>query len=625
MLRQHIYKRRNIWIWAACALALLALGAGGAQAMPQSNPPQASAKSGGASSRSNGSSILGSVTIDGQPLADVPIMVLSTGKGSGIGVSLGDSSRTTTTDEGGRFALENLKPGPYRVFPFWRGYIVASGVLDEDGRRVYYYPGDSATLRMVKGGVITGRVVDNAGVPMVQVPVRAVRLRDPQGRPGVSSVPPLARADSDLLTDDRGIYRIYGLEPGVYVVAAGGGFTAFTEGAYTSDAPTYYPGSVRASATEVTLAQGQELTGIDIAYQNFKGHSITGAVAGTIPSGSLLNAAIVMLAQPGTGTIQGMGIAIEINGARSFAINGVPDGKYNIAAVAGFGSKDMTLAPPRSIEVNGSDLGGVNLVLSPIPRVSGVAAVDTLAPDPKAQCKRGKGLRYCLISSTSSNADNDVFLGLETDGLSFDREALPDENGKFQIQLIGGPGRYHLDITLPDDELYVKSITIPPDSPGRAALDASAGFPVAVGQISNNLAVTLGEGAAGLSGRVVPSAPAAEIPARTAVALIPAEPGSEDDVLRYTQASVRADATFHIRNLPPGRYYVLARRITDQELSLQSLERPWWNREFRTKLHEEGEKTGTAIEFRPCQRTGDYTVRYAPPAPTAKTPPEKQP
>lgn len=584
---------------------------------------QAAAKPGQSQPRSKANSIQGSVTVDGLSLPDIQVIVSAAGKGNTGGIQVEGNSRTTSTDETGHFALENLSLGPYRLFPISRGYIASSGIVDDEGKRILYYPGDTPILRMVKGGVITGRVIDLGGVPMVQVPVRAMRLKDTQGRPASSANPPLLRGgSSDQTTDDRGVYRIYGLEPGTYVVSAGGGNSSFNHGPYDGDGPTYYPSSTRSSATEILLAQGQEIGGIDITYQSFKGHSVAGTVTGAIPPGSLMNAAIVVLSQAGAGTLQGIALAFEMDGTRAFTVNGVPDGKYNIAAIGGIGAKEISLAPPRPIAING-DMSGVNLTLTPISHISGTATVDVLAPDPKLQCRPGKGLAYCLMRGTSNASEDEVFASLEGGGISFEREAVPDEKGKFQLQLLGGPGRYHLDVILPDEELYIKSITIPPDVPGRVPLDASAGFAVAAGQ-SNNLSVVLGEGAAGLTGILVRSGPDPDNSGQLGVAVVPAEPGSEDDVLRYAQTTVRADGAFQLHNLSPGKYYLIARRIPDSELGTQDLQRPWWNREFRKKLYAEAEKNGKSIEFRPCQRVVDFVIQYTAPAPSSKKANEKQ-
>ena len=613
-------KQCSISMWAAsafalCATTLLASTSPGQDrtGKPEAVPP-----------RSARNSISGSVTVDGQALPDIPVLVVSTQDSNSNRLAFGDRTRRVTTDQAGRFSLNNLKPGLYRLVPALAGYVAASGVLDEDGNRIYYSPGDSATLRMAKGGVITGKVVDADGTPVTKAPVRSIRLRDQYGHPTASLTPAPDFTPKEIRTDDRGVYRLYGLEPGVYLVSAGGGMSSFVgrQEAYDADAPTYYPGSPRGTASEITVGPGQEVEGIDITYQSFGGHSITGSATGAVPAGSLLNAAFVVLSEATTGTIQQLTVALELKGAKNFVFTGVPDGKYNILAVAGFGSKDMTLAPPRPINVNGSDSIGMKLTLIPVPQVMGSVAVEPPSPvdDPKAQCKSSKGLKACLISANLKGSNSAIALGLLASGLSFDQDAVPDDSGKFQILLLGGPGRYHLDITLADQELYVKSVTMPPDSPGRAPLDGAAGFLAVAGQKLNNLAVTLGEGAAGLSGRVAPKSASVELPARVSVTLVPAEPGSEGNVLRYAQTLMRADSTFQFRNIAPGQYYVVARGVSDDEMIKQFAEPLWSSAELRNKLHDQARKSGALVEFRQCQQTAGYAVQYAPPvAPKADT------
>src|SRR5262249_35642057 len=88
------------------------------------------------------------------------------------------------------------------------------------------------------------------------------------------------------ITDDRGMYRFWGLQPGTYIVSAGRGAFGFSRGSltvYDDDSPTYYPSSTLGSATRLELVSGQELTGIDISYRGYTGHAVTGAAAGNTP------------------------------------------------------------------------------------------------------------------------------------------------------------------------------------------------------------------------------------------------------------------------------------------------------------------------------------------------------
>ena len=74
------------------------------------------------------------------------------------------------------------------------------------------------------------------------------------------------------MTDDRGYYRLYGLPPGSYVVAAGGPGQYFgSVNPFANDAPTYAPASTRDTAAEVMVRSDQEVTA-DIRYRGEPGH-----------------------------------------------------------------------------------------------------------------------------------------------------------------------------------------------------------------------------------------------------------------------------------------------------------------------------------------------------------------
>src|SRR5262249_18467902 len=137
----------------------------------------------------------------------------------------------------------------------------------------YHLPGDDVTIRVEKGGVITGRVTSVDGEPLVGLQVVARRVGE-AGRPPITFSNGLART---RLTDDRGIYRFWGLQPGVYVVSARPAPYLVTT-AYDDDSPTYYPSSTLGSADRIELDGGQELTGIDITYRGYSGHAVSGTV-----------------------------------------------------------------------------------------------------------------------------------------------------------------------------------------------------------------------------------------------------------------------------------------------------------------------------------------------------------
>src|SRR5207249_5960500 len=84
-------------------------------------------------------------------------------------------------------------------------------------------------------------------------------------------------------TDDRGVYRIYGLAMGTYVVAAGGGYNSpYNVNAYGTDAPTYAPSSTRDTATEISVRHGEETANVDIRYRDETGHAVSGIASSAV-------------------------------------------------------------------------------------------------------------------------------------------------------------------------------------------------------------------------------------------------------------------------------------------------------------------------------------------------------
>jgi protocatechuate 3,4-dioxygenase beta subunit len=129
--------------------------------------------------------------------------------------------RTTSTDAQGRFTIPGLNAGLYTLS------VAKPGMLDVifgQRRPGSGRPGtpiqinanqrlDDVALKMARGGVITGTVIDELGEPMFGVSVRALRFILRNG------VRTLTSAGSST-TDDRGMYRIAALLPGEYAVTA---------------------------------------------------------------------------------------------------------------------------------------------------------------------------------------------------------------------------------------------------------------------------------------------------------------------------------------------------------------------------------------------------------------------
>jgi len=140
---------------------------------------------------------------NGQPLAGALVQVRAAG-GNGPG-------QMVNTNREGEFRADGLDRGSYLVMPSLPTYTPQLRDL-ATLQSVTHHVGDSVTLTLIKGGVVTGAVTDMNGEPVVAVSVRVQMSRDANGRRVANGF------SVEKLTDDRGIYRVYGLLPGTYVV-----------------------------------------------------------------------------------------------------------------------------------------------------------------------------------------------------------------------------------------------------------------------------------------------------------------------------------------------------------------------------------------------------------------------
>ncbi len=172
------------------------------------------------------------------------------------------------TDENGRFRFAGVKAGRYTLAAIAPGFIApventfgarAKAITLADGENV-----ENQEITLKRGAVITGRVTNSSGKPLVDQQVGLTGI-DERGQPtrAVPGVSPYMYS-----TDDRGIYRIYGLPAGHYLVSAGfaqreGMIMMTSNRAYYQ--LTYHPDTTEQSkARVVEVSEGFEATGIDI-------------------------------------------------------------------------------------------------------------------------------------------------------------------------------------------------------------------------------------------------------------------------------------------------------------------------------------------------------------------------
>lgn len=283
----------------------------------------------------------------------------------------GEGGGMAQTDAEGRFEIANLPAGRYHVSVQRSGYVAQSF-----GQRAPNQPGtpieigegqvvETLHFALVRGGAISGRVVDEFGEPVSSAQVSAQRWAYLGGARRLVEAGAEGGADR---TDDQGQFRLYGLPPGEYYVMAtlrAFEFVPMNTAAPPAEgfAPTYYPGTSNvADARRLTVRAGQELPNVAFALTSARLGRILGRVATS--AGGPYVGGMLMVALRDDGVVRGG----MLSGAQVR-----PDGRFQTAPLAP-GAYTLTVQPMGNrgnpdaevarvdVTVNGEDVRDVHIV-----------------------------------------------------------------------------------------------------------------------------------------------------------------------------------------------------------------------------------------------------------------------
>jgi protocatechuate 3,4-dioxygenase beta subunit len=175
---------------------------------------------------------------------------------------------TAITDADGGYRLTPVPAGRYSIST--HSPLFVNTQIDHNGMNGRYVSVDAGeavedeNFALVRGGVITGRIIDTDGNPVISQAVTLIKVVD--GRFTQSFRPPDQQI---LLTDDRGVYRVYGVLPGSYKVTVGHpphvNRASLGGGRYSSYVQTFHPDTTdQSKASVVEVTPGGETTGVDI-------------------------------------------------------------------------------------------------------------------------------------------------------------------------------------------------------------------------------------------------------------------------------------------------------------------------------------------------------------------------
>ncbi len=316
--------------------------------------------------------ISGKVSFKNKGLAGI-VVAARVSNSSGL-----DRSRyRATTDQSGNYRITNLPTGTFQVGPIAPGLVqdkalFEKSVVIEEGDNV-----EDVNFALVRGGVITGKITDADGKPMVEQQI-SLQAEDRQ----------YVRAPSFagmVMTDDRGVYRAFGLRPGKYKVFVGQDDNHLT--GYGPYQQTFYPSVTDpAKAIVVEVTEGSEADDIDIVMgRPFTAFKVTGRIVDGETGKPVPNISYGIYARTNEGSSESSsGETSNANG--EFRFEGVMPGKYSVY-IEPQQNSDMR-AEPIPFEVVDHDVTGLVIKTIRASSISGVVIMEG-TEDPAAVAKIG--------------------------------------------------------------------------------------------------------------------------------------------------------------------------------------------------------------------------------------------
>lgn len=438
------------------------------------------------------------------------------------------SARLSTTDADGRFELKDLPAGRWTITASKGGFVT-----QQFGQR---HPFESvepidladaqrftANFTLSRGSVITGRVSDEFGDPITGARVQVLRSQVQQGRRRLT---PIANGAQ---TDDTGSFRVFGLAPGEYYIAAAlQAAPADSSDNPVSYAPTYYPGTANvADAQRIALTLGTEQSGVNFVLQPVRAVRVSGTV---VDSNGAPAQAVLNLTPSGFGDEGGlrMGNPARVQQDGTFTILNVVPGEYILTAMGRSSGNATPEVAAISITVGNDDLAGLAVATGKGGSIRGTVVADNNGKVP------------------TTNIQVSVQALRQTPG-GFQPRAQVSSTATFELN--GLIGAQVLRVERLPEGWTLKAIR----ANGRDITDTALEFR---GSESANVQVVLTDRISEVSGTVKANG---QPVTAASVVLFPDDPAQWAFPSRRVRM-VRADQTgvFRARSLPPGGYLAFA-------------------------------------------------------------------
>ena len=474
----------------------------------------------------------------GQPLSKAHVALVS--------VDNPNRAYSVVTKADGGFLLKDVESGRYRFSVAREGYVTQEygqrniNQANQAGSILTLDPGrhlSEIIFRMAATAVLEGRILDSDGEPLAGARVEAMRHSYAQGQASFT----MAGAGQ---TNDRGEYRIWGLQPGRYFLGAVYSVAFDPSGMMVnipransppgqrqeeSYARTYYPGTTDLSrAIPIKLDPGEERDHVDISMTMTPTVWVRGRVVNPANPQGARGVSVQLISRTQGAAFPLFNSAVTNDDQGKFELRGVvPGSSYVLAGFWSDGSRQYSAR--QLLDVGNSDIDGATLALAP-----GITLTGHVHSNAGGQIDL-TALRVNLHSREHLSVLGLSLAPVKADG-TFSLSNVPE--GAFDVYVLGSP-----------DGVYLKSAHIN----GQGTLES--GLTIARGQPLGTLALELGHSSAQIDGLVLD---ADKLPISGAqIVLVPdGDLRTRMDFYKTTTTDQRGH--FHVDGVPPGAYQLYA-------------------------------------------------------------------
>ena len=460
-------------------------------------------------------------------------------------------ARSFVADSSGHFLATNVRPGSYVLVADHVNYFA-------DPHKRSFQPTVEVTarqelkgvvLRLLPTAVVTGQVVDQNSNPLMHVEVKLLARRMDRGRMRLAVL-------GMGITDDRGEYRLYGIQPGDYYVLAEinpklraknieviatSGLVGILERSNVSDptagavpeqpityAPLFFPGtSDFLQATALPVAAGADVHANFVCY-SARSVSIKGIVVNGVTGEPARNASVAAYWTDVLG--EAAAKPAQTNNDGTFVIDDLAPGLYTLRSA--YSDEAGAYSDQQEVEVGVQGLEHLMIAVERQLAIDGHIVLS--ANDP------GFKMQSITLNFTPAGVSGDFRVIAQVPKMEFEGNLRPGE--RYRVSTAGLADDYYLkSIRISGSEVDVNNVTAAgPHEKVEIVLDAHGG----------RIEGTVFDGASQT--------------ASSYILLVPDE-GNRNNSDLFRRSRSDSKGKFTLRGVPPGSYKLIAFEGYDPE------------------------------------------------------------